>query len=559
MDTVAAGKVHLSTLNFEEKSLIRAEQHELLRGKKNSTSCRSPTREFDTKSIKNELKEKRQLEFLKRRSVSPEMCGSKSAERQSEKRRIYRNRSFTSETSIEQSSPTGNGRPILLDRSLSQSPSFNKWTSLWSTKHQTSTSDTKDAPMSLMGKSSVNVHTTSVIQSKKVQQRLTQQSEFIQVKKMLKEAGVQTECGSVTIRETDLQTLADYLEEALWREQTLKKKLASLQESTTNLVNSTDQVWTTRCSEDLLRNKIRALEAQLHVCLQRFPKDAVKKLVLQMEKQKLVYEDKAVIALQKATQEKSEAVTKAETLQAALATAQTETQRWQRLYDELRLSSELLTQKHHQSSEQLLQVLNQLELSRVRGAELTEEVVSLKQHNQELQYNIVLLEEDSTALRDEILNLRHGSSETEEVLMQQMLKPKEIEECLQEKESPEVNEQLLRTLEKLQLKEKECEELQSELSVMQMEFRSTQKRLSQCREQLRQLPHRPRTEAGGCSWLAWSLIVLVVLALAVVGGLLWFPPFREQLEDFYSDIETRIQDYLHEMSSPQHSGCFRPV
>lgn len=49
--------------------------------------------------------------------------------------------------------------------------------------------------------------------------------------------------------------------------------------------------------------------------LQKFPKDGVKKLVVQMEKQRMVYEEKALIALQKATQEKTEALSKAETLQ----------------------------------------------------------------------------------------------------------------------------------------------------------------------------------------------------------------------------------------------------
>ncbi|KAJ0064170.1 hypothetical protein NL108_001480 [Boleophthalmus pectinirostris] len=566
MDTVTAGKVHLSTLNFEEKSLIRAEQHELLRGKNNTTSCRSPTREFDTKSIKNELKEKRQLEFLKRRSVSPEMCGSRLAERQSKRRaspRIFKMRRSSSEY-IEQSSPTVNGLPaLILQRSLSETPSTSKWTSLWTepTQHHTSTSEPQ-GPQVQKGKTTVNVQTTSVknIRSEKVQQRLTQQSEFIQVKKMLREASVQTESGSVTVRETDLQKLADYLQEALWREQILKKKLASLQESTTNLMNSSDKMWMTRCSEDLLRNKIQALEAQLHVCLQKFPKDAVKKLLLQMERQKLVYEDKAVIALQKATQEKTEAVTKVDSLQEALNMAQTEAERRKHLYEELRLTSEQLAQKHNQSNDQLLQLHDQLELSRVREEELKEELVSLKQQNQELQYNTCLLEEDNNALREEIQHLRDGSGETE-LLMQQFLMPGETEHCLEEKESPEVNEQLQRTLEKLQLKEKECEELQTELSAMEQECRSTQTRLSQCRDQLRQITHKTRTSATRCSWLGCCLSFLVLLAMAVVGGLLWlwYPPFREQLRDLYSDMETRIEEYLNEMSSPQHASCFRPV
>lgn len=566
MDTLAAGKVHLPALNFEEKSLIRAEQHEHRRGRNNTTSCRSPTREIDTKSIKNELKEKRQLEFLKRRSVSPEMCGSKSGERQSKKRaspRTFTTRRSTSETvNTNETSPAANGRPVMiLERSLSESLSSGKWTSLWSDpmKGNISTSKTQD-PNILKGKSAVNVRTTKTIRSERVQQRLTQQSDLIQVK-MLRDASVQTESGFVTVRETDLQKLADYLQEALWREEILKKKLASLQESTTNLMNSSDKIWTSRCSEDLLRNHIRALEAQLQVCLQKFPKDAVKKLLLQMERQKLVYEDKAVIALQKATHEKTEAVTKADTLQGALNTALTEAQRWQRLYEELRLSSEQLRLKQDQSNDQLQQLHDQQELSRVREEELTEELVSLKQHNQELQYNIRVLEENNDVLQEEMQQLRDGSGEIEALLVQQLLTSEETEQCPKTKRSSEVEEQLQHTLEKLELKEKQCEELQTELSAMEQECQSTQSRLSQCREQLRQITHRPRTAAGGCWCLGLCLSLLVLLALAAVGVMLWmwYPPFREQLRYFYSNFHTRIEDYLIEMSSPQHSGCYRPV
>lgn len=59
--------------------------------------------------------------------------------------------------------------------------------------------------------------------------------------------------------------------------------------------------------------------SHLHnVLLQKFPKDGMKKLLLQMEKQRMVYEEKALVALQKATQEKTEALNKAETLQVKL-------------------------------------------------------------------------------------------------------------------------------------------------------------------------------------------------------------------------------------------------
>lgn len=39
-----------------------------------------------------------------------------------------------------------------------------------------------------------------------------------------------------------------FCQEALWREEAVKKKLAALQESTTNLMNSSCKIWTVRLS-----------------------------------------------------------------------------------------------------------------------------------------------------------------------------------------------------------------------------------------------------------------------------------------------------------------------
>lgn len=60
--------------DFEQLAELRAQKHEYLRWRNNMTSCRSPTREIDTKVIKDQMKKKRYQEFLKRRSVSPEPC-----------------------------------------------------------------------------------------------------------------------------------------------------------------------------------------------------------------------------------------------------------------------------------------------------------------------------------------------------------------------------------------------------------------------------------------------------------------------------------------------------
>ncbi|XP_038578698.1 LOW QUALITY PROTEIN: TRAF3-interacting JNK-activating modulator [Micropterus salmoides] len=592
MDALAG--IQLSPMkDFDQKVDIRAEKREHLRGRNNLTSCRSPTREFDTRLIKKELKEKRHLEFLRRRSVSPQPHDL-STNRSSKRNRLPKtfsmpyNSSFskleTLHTNI-QNTPTANGhRKMILtpNSSITDGPSTSKWASLWSEQvtllRQEKGHERKQASTSTLVINESNQHRTkstdirenringqktsikTFIKTEKIQQKFSVQTENIVQKKTLQGTSVQTESGLVTVKESDVQRLTDYLQEALWREEAVKKKLAALQESTSNLMNFSNTIWTARCSEDILRNKIKALEAQLQVCLQKFPRDGVKKLVLQMEKQKLMYEEKALVTLQKATQDKTEALSKAETLQDALITAKADAMRWQSLYEELKLTSGQLRENHHLSNDQLQQLHSQVELSRAREAEQREEVASLKQEKNELQYNICLLEEDNQALREEIQNLRDCSNENQDFMMQGHLKSEEAEPRLSVRRDSQLEEQLHHTQEKLRLKERECEELQAELHAVEQECQSSQARLSQCRDELRQLSHRRRRPTLCGSW--WKVCVFFLLLLAVAGVAmlwLWHPPFREQAEDLYSDIETRIEEYLMKMASPQHSGCFRPI
>nr|XP_046253199.1 TRAF3-interacting JNK-activating modulator [Scatophagus argus]XP_046253200.1 TRAF3-interacting JNK-activating modulator [Scatophagus argus] len=566
--------------DFDQIVEIRAARHEHLRGRNNVTSCRSPTREIDTRMIKNELKKKRHLEFLRRRSVSPEPRGlrctnhsSATKQRFSVKQRSSVRKSETLHTNIQNASTT-NGHPVMILKAnnITEGPSTSTWASLWSeevtltrqekgrerTQASTSTTTIKESNQHRTKTQKTSIKT--FIQAEKSHQKHTVQTENILKTNTMRETSVQTESGLVTVKESDVQRLADYLQEALWREEAMKKKLAALQESTSNLINSSHKIWTARCSEDLLRNKIKTLEAQLQVCLQRFPKDGMKKVVLQMEKQKMIYEEKALAALQKATQDKTEAICKAETMQEALIAAKTEALRWQSLYEELNLSSGQLMENQLHSAEQLQQLHSQVELSRAREAELTEKVVSLNQDKGELQYNICLLEEDNQMLREEIHHLRDGSHESQDFVMLGRLVSEEEEPQVTVRRNSQVEEQLRHTQEKLRLKEKECEELQSELYAMEQECQSSQARLSQCRDELRQISTRhKRPTLCGSWWKVWMFFLLILIVAEVAMLWLWYPPFREQVEDLYSDIETRIDNYLMEMASPRHSGCFRPI
>lgn len=146
MDALAVSGIQLSPVKpFDQIVEIRAEKREHLRGRNNVTSCRSPTRDFDTRQIKNELKEKRHLEFLRRRSVSPEPCGlnttnysyrrKPSPKTFSVKHHRLISKSETMHTNI-QNTPTTNGRHpkvTLMPRgSMADGPSTSNWASLWS-------------------------------------------------------------------------------------------------------------------------------------------------------------------------------------------------------------------------------------------------------------------------------------------------------------------------------------------------------------------------------------------------------------------------------------------
>ncbi|XP_031659343.1 golgin subfamily A member 6-like protein 4 [Oncorhynchus kisutch] len=385
-----------------------------------------------------------------------------------------------------------------------------------------------------------------------------------------------------------------------------------------------------------------------------------------MENQKGAYEEKALEVIQRATEEKREALSQAETLEMLLQAARVEAAQWQGLCEEMKESSEQLKKKQEISSEQVLQLQNQLELARGQEAGLREELGAVQRVEEELQFNIVLLEEQNQNLRDQIHEMRDARADTQEVSLDESLaqldvsleqseeeetlaqlertlaqldvsleqseeeeeeeetlaqlewtlaqldvsleqseeetlaqldvslEQEEEEETLaklertlaqldvsleQEEEEElivssqqkqlswgdgdQVLEQLRHALDRLQLKERECEELQNDLEAVEAECQSCQVRLTQCRDELRQRSHRrsSRVCSKPCvSWI-WLCVLLPLLLSMVAVAILWawHPPFKDQVQDLYSAVEEHIEDYLMQAASPQHVGCFRPV
>ncbi|XP_061700622.1 TRAF3-interacting JNK-activating modulator isoform X2 [Syngnathoides biaculeatus] len=536
--------------DFDRKVEIRAEKHEQLRRRTNATSCRIPAREWDTALLMQTLKNRRQVEFLRRRSL-PQPPRPPPPPAAHDARTSFRFPGV-SVRSVSRTSerPGPRGDPVLMKMMVQDE----------------GCAEVTQAP---------NSKVDPVNNADATHKRMT-------------EAAVQTESGLVTIEESDILQLQDYMQEGLWREEAIMKKVAALQELFLQLQNALNTTWKARCSEDALRNKVKVLETQLQAGLQRFPKETSRKLVLQMKKQRATFEEKTPMDVQ----DKNEDLGKTVALKEALLTAKEDVQRLQTLYEELMLTSQKLRQELDASGERARQQESQIELSRIREATVTEELASLRREKNELQFHLSLQEEYYQFAKDRTQYLNDDSTERRDVSVQST--PEEEEEA-SPKGGDDVEEELLHTQEVLRSEEKEVTGTGTR-SLLRAEIEDT----SAARWQRTQLPQAdgsfptPQTEPqaaeraveadrtppaqrredlggvarkrGKSTWRVspWSLCRLLLLFLLLLLSLLlsmaavgvwqpWHP------DDFCFDIRTKMENCFMQMIDPQKSGCFRPI
>ncbi|XP_057213501.1 TRAF3-interacting JNK-activating modulator [Triplophysa rosa] len=543
----------LQAATYEHKVEQRAVKHREISDRNNMTLCRSPTRDLDTRWIKTELHRKRQFEFSKRRPVDRDTYAPLS----SMPRRKYLRETQHAPEHMTQTL-TSIRRPLITSQNIKLRRDY-----INCEKQTVSTSSTNDEndPRLNAVRWDVPVLNSVWVRGKERKERVFAQdiTQDSKNQKTLLTTSTQTESGFVTVKEADVQQLAHYLEEALHREAALKNKLASLQKSAATLVRSTELLWKTRCDEDLLKCKIKALEAQLQVCIKKIPQDGVKKVVLKMEKQREEYEQKSLKAIQRAENEKAEAQSKMEHLQGVLQTTQAESEHWQRLCEELRECSNLLKQRHDECTDQILHMQGQLEHSVGHEEMLTKQTESLQQETTELQSCISELEEENLALREHLQELTGNNHEWWNNNTHSHEDVSVLDQLLRTDNS--MNKQLMDMELRLRIKEKECIELQLELEALEQECYSYQSRLSQCKEEINKLTTRQNSTrkrcCGPCFIMCLFFLLLVVLVMAAL--CLYHPPAREQLRQFYSLLEQRMEDYMIQTASTQHGACVRPV
>ncbi|XP_043860346.1 TRAF3-interacting JNK-activating modulator isoform X2 [Dromiciops gliroides] len=363
------------------------------------------------------------------------------------------------------------------------------------------------------------------------------------------DASQQTNCG-IAVLDKEIIQLSDYLKEALQRELVLKHKMVVLQELLSTLLQASDRSWKGQLNEDKLKCKLRSLENQLHTCTQKYSREGIRKVLLEMEDQKQSYEQKAKESLQKLLEEKTAAEQQLENTQRSLAMAELKCEQWRQQYETLKEDWRDLGERHNELESQLCVLQSKLQGANSRDFQLNQALHLLESEHQDLQRQIDRLQGDRelgcsniSDLQDQLqrseeekLALKATVEHLQSLLQNQSIQlhtqeefmtkkgqtcstwssaPTHLEEKSKgpgEERENNLRDQLQERTLQLQAKEKECGELHSELDSLSDEYLSCLRKLQQCREELnrgQQPPHRRQ-----CGYWLPVLIVVIATVLA---------------------------------------------
>ncbi|XP_077151139.1 TRAF3-interacting JNK-activating modulator [Ranitomeya variabilis] len=486
----------LNIENYEEKYDKRLEFHETLRDRHNSTSCRQDNPCW---SKEQERHSPREQEFFRRRHLWTDESGDKRVRSPP-----------NSKTSVTQS--------------YQRSWNYN-CSKTYPFDHRIALSEPGLEPFhNKTQKNDVTMRERGV--------QTTQETPAICMKK---DSSQQTDC-AIAVLDGELLQLSEYLMEALHRERKLKKKLCILQELLSVLVQTSEKSWMAQLNEDHLKSKVANLENQLFFYSQSFPKTSVKKLLLEMEDNKVKYQEKAKESLQKISDDKIAAERQLQNVQMSLSVSSDECELWKEEYEKLKTDWIELSNKHCELKNERSILQSKLQWvvsqesqcqhlhSRIQGLE--KEQIEQQTWNEQLQEENDLFKEQLSSLK-----VRLRNSEEQKLEMQNQIKFLQTDLLTLEQrnisdftrdttlllnKSPGgaelQNNQLQAVSEKLLSQEKECAGLKAELELITDEYQSCQRKLKQCREELKGLSRQKPQRR--CCFLMPVFIVMLAVATA---------------------------------------------
>ncbi|XP_069800617.1 TRAF3-interacting JNK-activating modulator [Dendropsophus ebraccatus] len=499
------------TETFEDKYDRRLEFHETLRSRHNATSCRQDSSSWGKEQERHSPREQ---EFFRRRHLWTDESGDK---------RIRSPRS----------QKDGAHSPLRQDVMKG-----------WSTGEegsascQTSWNHTRSKTVPFDCRIPISEPCVESVHSKTKKNDVTTRERGVQTIRetpaicLKRDSSQQTDC-AIAVLNGELLQLSDYLMEALHRERKLKKKLSVLQELLSVLVQRSENSWMAQLNEDHLKCKVTNLENQLFFYTQSFPKTSVKKILLEMEENKMKYQEKAKESLQKLSDDKIATEKQLQNVQMSLSVSSDECELWREEYEKLKADWIELSNKHCELKNEMNILQGKLQWvgsQESQCQQLHNRIQGLEKEQIELQALNEHLQEDNELQKEQLntLQVRLRNSEGQKLEMQKLIKVLQNDIVTLEQrnrsdttldlcESPEQelqNNQLQAAREELLSQEKECTGLKAELELITEEYQSCQRKLKQCREELKGMSRqRPKRR---CCFLMPVLMVILAAVMAVL-------------------------------------------
>ncbi|XP_059805975.1 TRAF3-interacting JNK-activating modulator-like isoform X1 [Hypanus sabinus] len=529
-----AKKRRLVTESYEEKLERRHENRQSLFGRNNVTSCRSsPKRRGAEQSS-------RQEEFLKRRNLTVD---DNAAKTKTPAVAPCRGKGVggANTGSPAQSPPT-------LIKVTQVSPQFGFANGGLSLSSQLSQRGAKDSTLTFL--------TNTLNQTDAIFKKVSKRDKATQVPPAgsdgfgnvsQKEASQQTECG-VAVLDQEIQQLSEYLKEALHREVMLKQKMAVLQQLLATVLQAAEKSWKVQLNDDSLRCKLQSLETQLHTWAQNHSRDSVKESMIEMQEQKLKYENMAKESLQRAIEEKSTAERSLDNVKRSLTEVEQESAHWKESYHRAMAECAELTAQCSQTTDRLHIVESKLQRAESDGMvlrNLQSKLETVENQTQELLNEIEALKEDNELKQKQLLISRAELQKAEEqqqrmastiMNLQSTLQKQVTEATGQEKtvlqngefharteqreaalqlEIRQLNEQLERQLHQLHAKQEECTGLHLALVAVQNERQAHLKHQQGLRDEPARVQKRP-SQRRCCRCVTFLLMAAMVAGFAVL-------------------------------------------
>ncbi|CAF1348802.1 unnamed protein product [Rotaria sordida] len=156
------------------------------------------------------------------------------------------------------------------------------------------------------------------------------------------------------MKELDINTqtlyqLAQYVQEAVYREQALEQKLEYLQGVLRDAKQTSNESWQAIINEDRLLARINVLEDQIRIYRTKHPnEDTIKQELTQLTESNIKFEEASKIKLEKALLERADALNSSKTSECSLQLVQNELKHY-----------EELDEQHKQNTQQLVQSIDE--------------------------------------------------------------------------------------------------------------------------------------------------------------------------------------------------------